>query len=118
MPKRPFEFKEPTQDQARLRQDGRCAHCGENLDDLYEAAHHVIPNQSGNPRNPNHAWLTSVENCVVLCGDCHDIVHDGSRFRYGAVAPPSYFPFSHGENKAAHHVWIKEMESREKTIWR
>jgi 5-methylcytosine-specific restriction endonuclease McrA len=114
---RPFQFKTPAQSEARLRQAGRCAQCGDSLDDEEEHAHHVVPNQSGNPRDPNHAWLASSENCVVLCHVCHGRVHQDGRTRTGAVAPPSYFKHSHGENTSAHLVWAKRLAQREKTVW-
>jgi hypothetical protein len=114
---RPFDFKNPVQGQTRLRQQGLCACCGELLDDLVEHAHHVVPNQSGNPRNPNHGWLSSVQNCVVLCAECHGRVHDNGRYAKGAIAPPSYYSYSHGKNSAAHRAWVEEMKIREKSVW-
>jgi len=115
---RPFDFKEPVQGQARIRQQALCACCGEDLDDLLEHAHHVIPNQSGDPRNPNHAWLSSVQNCVVVCNDCHNRVHENGRWARGAVAPPHYFSHSHGNNSAAHKVWSQELELKANGIWK
>ncbi len=114
---RPFHFRTPAQSQARVRQAGLCAGCGERLDDVEEHAHHVIPNQSGNPRDPTHAWLASAENCVVVCHTCHERVHQDGRYRAGAVAPPDYFRHSHGKNLAAHHAWVKQLAQRSKGIW-
>jgi len=114
---RPLEFKTPAQSQARLRQTGLCAHCGDSLDDTEEHAHHVVPNQSGNPRDPNHAWLASSENCVVLCHMCHERVHQDGRYRTGAVAPPSYFMHSHGNNASAHQVWVTRLTQKAKIVW-
>ena len=115
---RAFNFKSPVQSQARLRQDGACACCGEGLDDLEEHAHHVIPNQSGQPGNLDHAWLASSVNCVVLCTDCHERVHENGRYRTGAVAPPSYYPYSHGRNGAAHRAWVRQLARYAGTVWR
>jgi hypothetical protein len=86
---RPFDFKNPVQGQTRLRQEGLCACCGESLDDLEELRITVVPNHTENLRNPNHAWLSSVQNCVVLCVECHDRVHENGRYAKGVVAPPN-----------------------------
>jgi len=114
---RPFEFGEEERFHARLRQNGRCACCGENLDDLEENAHHVVPNQSGKQGNISHSWLSTVENCVVLCSACHYRVHEDGRYRVGAVAPPSYFPISHGGREALHKTWVAELEQRICAVW-
>lgn len=116
--RRPFDFSSIAQSQARLRQEGMCACCDASLDDLEECAHHVVPNQSGVSGDPRHAWLTSADNCVILCAVCHDRVHENGRYRNGAVAPPSYFAHSHGRNRAAHRVWSKAMADRARTVWR
>jgi 5-methylcytosine-specific restriction endonuclease McrA len=114
---RPFDFKTPAQGNARARQMGLCAVCGEDLTDLSEHAHHVVPNQSGTPGHPDHAWLASPENCVVLCETCHERVHEDGRYRTGAVAPPDYFQYSHGKNQSAHTAWVKAMTGRLRAIW-
>jgi 5-methylcytosine-specific restriction endonuclease McrA len=109
---RPFDFGRPTRDQARFRQFGLCAVCGEDLVDLEEQAHHVVPNQSGNPANPEHGWLRLVDNCVILCEACHSAVHQHGHFRNGAVAPPSYYEHSHGRNRRLHQGWAAELNAR------
>jgi hypothetical protein len=114
---RPFEFSPTTRFQARLRQKGMCACCGDELRDVLEHGHHVIPNQSGQPGNPKHAWLSSTENCVVLCAQCHERVHQDARYRAGGVAPPSYYPHSHGGNQAAHQAWSGGLEGRARLLW-
>jgi 5-methylcytosine-specific restriction endonuclease McrA len=114
---RPFDFTSSVRSQARLRQNGLCACCGDALDDLEEHAHHVIPNQSGDARNPRHSWLSAAENCVVLCAVCHDRVHEDGRFRTGAVAPPSYYPWSHGGNRAAHNTWSIALNHKSRSVW-
>lgn len=83
-----------------------------------EHAHHVIPNQSGDRKNPAHAWLASPENCVILCATCHGVVHAGGNYRTGAIAPPTYYPFSHGTNAAAHRTRAALLGERALTIWR
>jgi 5-methylcytosine-specific restriction endonuclease McrA len=114
---REFQFRTPAQSQARFRQSGMCAQCGENLDDLEEHAHHVIPNQSGRANDPNHRWLAFADNCVVLCHTCHERVHENGRYRIGAVAPPDYFRYSHGRNVSAHMAWLNQMREKLKTVW-
>jgi 5-methylcytosine-specific restriction endonuclease McrA len=114
---RPFDFSPAVALQARLRQKGMCAHCGERLDDLEEHAHHVVPNQSGNPRNADHSWLASSDNCVVLCATCHYAAHEFGRYRHGAVAPPSFYRYSHGHDRKAHQVWAESLERRTRTFW-
>jgi len=115
---RPFDFNAGVKSQARIRQCSLCAVCGEKLDDVEEHAHHVIPNQSGDAKNPLHAWLASAENCVVLCTNCHDRVHENGKFRSGAVAPPSYYVYSHGKSAANHRTWAATLGGRAKGVWR
>jgi len=119
--KRLFNFNKNVKRQARLRQcvngQARCAACSDNLDDIYEHAHHVIPNQSGNALFKSHYWLKMPENCVILCEICHDRVHENGKYRNGAVAPPNYFESSHGNNIAAHRQWVKELNSKAEKIW-
>jgi len=114
---RAFAFKTPAQAQARLRQAGLCAHCGDSLDDIEEHAHHVIPNQAGNPRDPDHAWLASPENCVILCHVCHEAVHGHGNYVRGGVAPAQYFLHSHGRNRAAHERWVALVTQRAGRVW-
>ena len=114
---RPFEFDDADRDEARLRQFCLCAHCGESLDDLVEHGHHVVPNQSGRPGQETDNWIGTAENCVILCDTCHYRVHENGRFWLGATAPPSYFPFSHGNNSLSHHLWVEDLETRIKAKW-
>ncbi len=83
-----MRFSKTTKDAARLRQDGNCAVCGEDLDWQEEFAHHVHPNALGGPDN--------VDNCVILCRPCHHRVHYDGRFKTGIVAPRDYFRYWYG----------------------
>lgn len=83
-----MRFSEPTKRDARWRQHGRCAVCGEDLDWQEEFAHHVHPDALGGP--------DEADNCAVLCRPCHERVHNDARFRTGIVAPPSYFRYWNG----------------------
>jgi 5-methylcytosine-specific restriction endonuclease McrA len=113
---RPFAFAPGTSNAARLRQRGLCAQCGESLDDELEFGHHVVSNQCGNPSDQSHAWLRTLQNCVALCHECHMRVHQDGHTRDGAVAPPSYFKFSH-ETAAQHQAWVKDLGTRSQSIW-
>jgi 5-methylcytosine-specific restriction endonuclease McrA len=66
---RPFDSRDKRTGEASST--GVCARCGECLDDEWEEAHHVVPNQSGDPDDASHSWLRSPDNCVVLCYLCH-----------------------------------------------
>jgi hypothetical protein len=112
-----FAFSGGVKKIARLRQDGMCAVCADPLDDIYEHAHHVIPNQSGSAANQDHEWLKLIDNCVILCELCHDRVHADGHYRKGAVAPPAYFKYSHGENKAEHVKWLFNMNAKARRFW-
>jgi 5-methylcytosine-specific restriction endonuclease McrA len=114
---RPFDFDKDTKNNAFFRQLNRCAHCGVSLIDQSDHAHHVVPNQSGNPANPKHAWLKGVDNCVMLCETFHTRVHQDGRFRTGATALREYFPHSHGPDRLAHNNWVKEISAAALTIY-
>ncbi len=109
---RPFDFSESTKRRAFFRQWNHCAHCGRSLVNVVDHAHHVVPNQVGRPGHPGDAWISGEDNCVMLCDACHTRVHQDGRFRAGAVAPPDYYPYSHGRQKAGHQAWAARMRTR------
>jgi len=111
----PFLFDERTKASARSRQNGRCAACEEVLTHLLEHAHHVIPKQTGNPSVLADQWLRSVDNCVILCDQCHTAYHGHGRFR-NVTAEPAVFKFSHGKNVGAHKVWLLQLNVRFKRM--
>lgn len=82
-----FNFSEQAYWEARLRQGNRCAGCSDDLSDLprdFAPGHHAgITKQEaayfGMHDNPD--WVRSSENCDVLCPECHNMAHDGGRFR-------------------------------------
>lgn len=98
------------------RQEGHCACCAEVLEKEDQFAHHVIPNQCGNPADLTHAWLATELNCVMLCSACHVRSHENGDFRNGAAAPPSYFRWSH-RKRQAHQAWVKDVNDRAFWIW-
>jgi 5-methylcytosine-specific restriction endonuclease McrA len=114
---RPFDFRRSVLDQARLRQWGLCAHCGESMDDVVEHGHHVIPNQIGRPGVAADAFLRTAVNCVILCEDCHSEAHAYGNFIHGPVAQPNWYPFTHGKNgRAQNLLWRRQLESEWKRI--
>lgn len=81
-----MRFTESTKRTAFRRQRGRCGLCGEDLNaSLRMEAHHIHPGSLGGPDHP--------DNCVYLCGDCHQRVHWDGRYRSRVVAPRDYYPF-------------------------
>jgi len=109
---RPFEFRESVKREAFRRQAGQCAVCGRSLADIYDHAHHVVPNQRGRARHSEDAWIRESDNCVVLCDACHERVHEDGRYVSGAVAPPEYFAHSHGRRSGEHRRWADAMQRR------
>jgi len=106
---RRHNFTQKTKKEAFYRQGGRCAHCGDELDDMIDRAHHVVPDQASRGKRID-AFIETVENCVYLCLMCHDIVHDGAKMRHGATAPPSYYRHSHSASRGAHREWVARLE--------
>jgi hypothetical protein len=109
---RDFDFSETVKREAFFRQWNLCAHCGRNLINIVDHAHHVLPNQVGNPKNSNDDWIRSVDNCVILCDTCHYRVHENGHYRTGAVAPPEYYPYSHGRQTHDHQNWLTRIKPR------
>ncbi len=79
-------------------------------------SHHAVPNQTGDPNKPSHAWLRTVINCVILCDGCHDQVHEHNKTT-GAVAPPEYYEFSHGNQAVQHQAWVSDLNQRALLLW-
>lgn len=96
------EFTTATQQLALVRQNFRCASCGERITRLGEAgrsrhkygeiahAHHVSHIKFGGENR--------LDNCVVLCQACHYSAHEGGNYRNGTViGSPEDFPHFYGE---------------------
>ncbi len=107
-----YDFTGTVKTAARLRQSEKCALDGLSLTDEYENAHHVAPKQSGDEGNSNHDWIGTEINCVVLCEQCHKVAHEDGKWKKGTVAPPTYFPYSHGGDKSKHETWATELQGK------
>ena len=80
-------FSDNVKTQACYRQNGRCAMCGEWIDATYEA-HHILPRDCGGK--------DTLENCVILCGECHVYGAHGGDFEVSIMLDMSEFPFING----------------------
>jgi hypothetical protein len=114
-------FSDTVKREVILRQKGLCACCGELLADLQQDTpmlslqfHHVVTKVFGTD--------DTAANCVALCSDtdprkgnsskdgCHGRAHCEYRYGSGYVAPPDYFPYSHGlEGSADHLNWVRQV---------
>ena len=81
-----MSFSNLTKNQARFRQRGKCAHCGQSLNELDESAHYLLRENFGGPDKE--------ENCVILCQGCHSTVHNNASFQSSYLAPLSHFPYA------------------------
>ena len=81
-----MSFSNLTKSQARLRQRGKCAHCGESLVETEEAAHYLLRENSGGEDKE--------ENCVMLCQGCHTTVHGNANFHTSYVSTIGHFPYA------------------------
>ena len=79
-----MSFSNLTKSQARLRQRGKCAHCGQSLNEIEESAHYLLRENGGGP--------DSEENCVVLCQNCHSTVHGNANFHTSYITTVGHFP--------------------------
>jgi hypothetical protein len=111
------KFSETIRKAVFVRQHGRCAMCGNGLNELLEETemnriefHHVVPQVAGG--------LDEADNCVALCtytstkskDGCHFHAHAEGKFRRGTVAPPNMFKFSHGHDYSKHMEWLKRIQ--------
>jgi hypothetical protein len=117
MSNRRKNFTRRTKREARFRQHGRCACCNADLNELWEAnvesreleqggstehAHHVVPAQADLPTWDTDVNVSSTDNCVIVCAECHanrchgTVENDpaeGVDYRDGAVRDRSEFAF-------------------------
>ena len=82
-----MRFNDNTMAQAYHRQRKRCGMCGERLDGTYEA-HHIVRAADGGGNQ--------LDNCVLLCGECHKYGAHGGRFRESISLSMSEFPHFYG----------------------
>lgn len=122
---REHDFGAEEKKEAWTRQHDNCACCGKNLErqarvqEELPKAHHAVPNQSGDLSREQDPWMSSQNNCVYLCHDCHDsVAHTDGQYRDGPVAGPDKFKYSHGDYKndpearRKHEEWSKEVNER------
>jgi 5-methylcytosine-specific restriction endonuclease McrA len=83
-----MRFSKSTKDEARFRQYGRCGACGLPLDEMEERAHHIYPNSLGGADEP--------DNCVILCWQCEQFIHNDGNYRSCIVAQRDYFEHFNG----------------------
>ena len=80
-----MKFTSDIKNHAYFRQHGRCGVCGIKFDDVEGHAHHINPKAL--------CGANSLENCVLLCDNCHYIVHNHGYYRSLVVAPKRYFKY-------------------------
>jgi len=120
-----YNFDDTIRDSARSRQEGYCASCTpkRKLAAKGGIGHHVIPVQTLNYTEADETkpvfqnagfFIKSLDNCVMLCGDCHFHYHEFGNTSNGAVAVPETFTHSHGVRSDLHNVWTEKVD----TVWR
>lgn len=120
-----YNFDDRIKEAARGRQEGYCASCSpkKKLPGNGGIGHHVIPVQTLNYTDSDEgepvfrsaaAFIGSLGNCVMVCGDCHFHYHEFGNTTGGAVAVPETFRHSHGVRIDLHKVWAEKVN----TVWR
>lgn len=83
------EFTRLTQDFALGRQAALCGMCGTDFRrDGIPNFHHVLPCNCGGSNN--------LDNCVVLCKECHYAAHNYGNYRQPLELLRKEFPFFNG----------------------
>lgn len=77
-------FSDNTKAQAYHRQNKRCAMCGKKIDATYEA-HHILKVADGGQ--------DTLDNCAILCGECHTYGAHGGNFRQSFSLDRSELPY-------------------------
>jgi 5-methylcytosine-specific restriction endonuclease McrA len=81
-------FPDWVKNQAIGRQDGKCGDCGEDLEEVIFHAHHLLRQADGGD--------DSLDNCVMLCEECHYAAHNYGNYRQPIQLSPSDFPYFYG----------------------
>jgi hypothetical protein len=109
-----YNFDDPIRVAAWSRQNQKCAACEGALPRFGFIGHHVVPVQSldyasahGSTFRQVVEFMTSEDNCVAVCKDCHYHYHECGRNDGGAVADAQVFKFSHGVRTDLHREWKK-----------
>lgn len=82
-----MSFNDNIKTQAFHRQKKRCGMCGDKLDGTYEA-HHIVRAADGG--------RDVLDNCVMLCGDCHRNGAHGGNFRHAFSLDPRELKYLNG----------------------
>lgn len=82
-----MSFNDNIKTQAYHRQNKRCAMCRDKLDGTYEA-HHILRKADGGN--------DSLDNCAMLCGDCHKSGVHGGNFRFSFSIDRSELKYLNG----------------------
>jgi len=111
-----FSFLETVKAEAYERQQHLCAICGWSHALKALKAHHLIPVRHGcvNSESPNYDFLKALDNCVMVCPDCHLYVAHGGHTAFGPLAEPETFEYSHGSNLYFHQLWVELMKERDR----
>ena len=75
-----FQFDGFVRKETRERQEQTCGHCGKHNSEVGPLeVHHVLPIYIAFNFFPEVtlAAITSLDNAVGLCHDCHRLIHDG-----------------------------------------
>ena len=97
------EFSESTKKQALLRQEKKCASCGEeiiNLGQIGKQSHKYGEGAHGHHmKHDQQGGTNMLSNCVILCESCHYSVHEGGHYRNKSkylIGKASDFPYFNG----------------------
>ena len=117
----PFKFTDQVRAAAWARQEGVCGICGcdlrkqsigegEDYADTRVEAHHIISCQATKLRAKVESvvgFVLTVDNCMYLCGECHQHRAHGGNYGGGGLRPPYLFRHSHGKELGQSRLeWI------------
>lgn len=71
------EFSKETKREALIRAEYACEQCGVHHDQSALQAHHILGLWYAYNHHPeiSSVVLKSLENCMIVCPDCHDELH-------------------------------------------
>ncbi len=104
---REVEFTAEVLERVVQRQQCQCGRCGDQLTSDF-SGDSVIPAESFAAQSDGQTFLKSEDNCVAVCQECHSFI-DGASTQLGKVAPPEFYPHSHGTDSSAHKEWARHI---------